>query len=279
MKIPDFRPIYSQPLDIRFGLLRVLRLSLNRHLPEKNWIAPHRHRFSQFLVYLTGQGSQRIGSTRHLVRPGCAFFLPPGVSHEFIETTGRRPLCLAIDLSIESPKAANREAVLANLTRAELHEIRKALSTLTRWREGSLAPREAAAVLQLLDVLLRATGKLPRTVPHSMAPVVRRVHQALEREEDSSVARIAESVGYHRDHLNRLLKQSAGVSVGQLRAEVRLRRAKSLLQTSRRIGEVAVDAGFSDPNYFTRWFRLQTGLTPGAWRRQANPVRKASHKA
>lgn len=269
MRVIHVRPLYSQSLDIRVGPLVLRRLSLNRHLPDRPHLETHGHSSSQFLLYLTGRGSQLIGSTVHSARPGGLFFLPPHIDHSFLETTGRRPLCLAIDLTLSG---GPQDAVAASLTQSEINTVRQALSGLTRWQSPKVEvePREAACVLQVLDVLLRATGRLPRTPARRTAPIVRRVRQAIEAAEDAPPGKIARSVGYHHDHLNRLLRESAGVSVGQIRSEIRLRRVKSLLQTTRKIGDVAFDAGFSDPNYFSRWFRRQTGLSPGAWRRQAS---------
>lgn len=266
MKLRDFRPLYFHDLDLRVGAIRLHRLALNRHLPEKDWVETHRHRFAQFLLYLTGSGSQRVGDQTHTVRPGVLFFLPGGVSHSFIESTGRRPLCLAIDLTL--PVQAG--ATVTVLTRSEISRIRHALSALTRWQADDVAvePREAAAVLEVLDVLLRATGHLRRDSPNTSA-IERRVREALETEEETSLARIASQLGYHPDHLNRLLKQFAGISMSQLRDEIRLKRAKTLLRNTRRISDAAWEAGFHDPNYFSRWFRAQTGLTPAAWRKQS----------
>lgn len=267
VKIDDFRQIYSQPLDVRVGPLAVRRLSLNRHLPEKDWVATHSHAFSQFLLYLHGRGSQRIGEDVFAVIPGAVFLLPPRVSHAFVETAGRRPLCLAIDFRTS---AGDRKPVAGQLTRAELHEIREALAFLHRWQDDAVAvePREAAAVLRLLDVLLRASGQLERGAAARSSPaVVRRVREVIEKDPEASVARIAGEVGYHRDHLNRMLKTGAGLSIGQIRSEIRLKRAKQALRHHRNIDAAAMEAGFADPNYFSRWFRQQTGRSPSDWRR------------
>ena len=43
--------------------------------------------------------------------------------------------------------------------------------------------------------------------------------------------------------------------------------ATRLLRGSdRSIGDIATLVGMDDQNYFTRWFRKQTGQTPSRWR-------------
>ena len=77
---------------------------------------------------------------------------------------------------------------------------------------------------------------------------------------------MASELGYQRDHLNRILKRESGLTLGQHRAQVRLGEAKRLLGKQLAIGEVGSRVGFDDQNYFARWFRAQTGLSPSSWR-------------
>ncbi len=266
MEIRNVRHIYSQPLDVRIGPLRVRRFSLNRHLPEKDWVAAHEHRHSQFLLYLTGNGSQRIGDATYEVRPGKLFFLPPRCEHSFVEGTGRRPLCLALDLDFTGSTAAVR----ATVSQADLRSIRQSLSVLHDWQPGNtnVRPREAAAVLQILDILVLAAGLQENPISHATLPVVRRVREILRETHASSntISHVAEVVGYHPDHLTRIMRREIGMSVRQMRAAETLRRAQNLLSGTGSISAVAEKSGFLDPNYFTRWFRRQTGVTPTSWR-------------
>jgi AraC-like DNA-binding protein len=269
VKKGEVRPIYSQQIEIRSGWLRVLRFCLNRHLPERDWVAPHKHAFSQFLVYLNGRGVQEVEGEPHPVRPGSLCYLPPGVAHAFVEVEGRRPLCLAIDFRMAGREGGGPRVV--QLTESEMSRIRHGLAGLSRWQAGpvDIEPASAASVLQIVDGLLRASAQLARQQPSGRPAIVNRVLRVLAQNEKATVGQIAAAIGYHPDHLNRLLKGAAGVSVGQLRSESRLQRAKDFLKTTKRVHRVAEQLGFEDPNYFSRWFRRQTGLAPGAWQRQA----------
>lgn len=266
MEIRTVRHIYSQPLDIRVGPLRVRRFSLNRHLPEKKWVEAHQHRHAQFLLYLTGNGQQRIAGKSYAVHPGRSFFLPPQCEHAFIEGSGRRPLCLALDLNLPGAGAI----VQATLTPAELQSIRQALPALHDWHVGNkdVQPREAAAVLQILDVLMRSGGLQKNAVAHATLPVVRKVRELLRENHGSSIAvvQVAEMVGYHPDHLTRILRREIGMSASQIRAAEVLKRVQALLASTKSIAAIAEKSGFLDPNYFSRWFRRRTGVTPTEWR-------------
>lgn len=265
----NLRPVYSQNLNLRLGPLVVQRLRLNRHLPEANWISDHAHPFVQILLYMGGSGVQHAGRGAHPVKTGALLLVPPKVHHSFAETEGRRPLCLAIDIGWRGPRP--RKVMASQLTSLELGGVRKCLSSLTRWREGheAVEPREAAAVLQLIDIFFRSLGLLARTPDAAHHSVVWMVQRALNDPATSAMplAELAKHIGYQKDYLNRLLKQSQGMSLGQLRAAHRVERAKKLLATSETVAEAALQLGFEDPNYFTRWFRKQTGLTPGDWRK------------
>jgi AraC family L-rhamnose operon transcriptional activator RhaR len=78
-------------------------------------------------------------------------------------------------------------------------------------------------------------------------------------------AELAKRVGLQKDYLNRLVRRATGLTLGQWRDRELLRAAEASLRQGRRVAVVASDLGFSDANYFARWFRKQTGLSPSHW--------------
>jgi AraC family transcriptional activator of pobA len=268
MKLRNLRPLYAHSLDIRMGKLRVMRFALNRHLPEKGWVETHRHAHGQFLLYLTGTGTQWVGGRKEAVQAGRVFYLAPGCEHAFVEDAGGKPLCLALDVSVPG-ETASAQAMLAQ---GELNELRRALTELRGWSEGEAAqvrPGEAGAVLMVLDVLMRAVGLLEER-KGAEGTVVRRARAVFSGVDGGGeglpVAKLAERVGYHPDHLTRLLKKETGMTAGQLRAALRLKRAQAELEAGATVAEAAERSGFADANYFTRWFKRQTAKTPREWR-------------
>ena len=267
MKLRNLRPLYAHSLDIRVGKLRVMRFALNRHLPEKGWVETHHHSHGQFLLYLTGSGTQWMGGRKEAVQAGRVFYLAPGCEHAFVEDAGGKPLCLALDVSVPGETTSGQ----ALLAQGEFNELRRALTELRGWSEGAaqVRPGEAGAVLMVLDVLMRAVGLLEQRRANEGA-LVRRTQAVLAEVESGSdsvpVAKLAQRVGYHPDHLTRLLKKATGMTAGQWRAALRVKRAQAELKTAGTVAEVAERCGFGDANYFARWFKRHTGQTPQAWR-------------
>ena len=270
----DVRPIYSRDQGIRLRGLKIHRLRLNRHLPKVDLIADHHHAHSQILLYLGGAGFQKTAGQTHEIRRGSLFFLPPRTGHSFIDAGGHKPLCLALDFDRERhPPAASpprNEVLVRTLTLLDLKRVRQELSLLTRWRTGheEVEPREAAAVLRLIDLFFRALGFLAADALPPGGNLLRSVRRVLNQPDAQrqGLATLARRVGYHPDYLNRLLKQACGLTLGECRSVARLQTAQRLLTRARPVSEVASETGFDDPNYFARWFRAQTGCTPTAWR-------------
>jgi AraC family transcriptional activator of pobA len=260
----NYRPILLKDLEIRVPGVDVLRVCLNRHLPETDWVRRHRHDFSQFLLYLTGQGRQEIGGLDYEVKAGTLFLISPGVDHAFVEAQVRAPLCLVVDARLEDGGAGGR--VAHHLTSGQLTRVRHLLSELQSLKRDDDAVRTGAVILGLVDQLLSASREeAPRVAGR---PVARRVMKLLQGADlrELSPADIAVKAGYQRDHLNRLLKREVGQTTGQLLAEARLMRAKYLLERGLKVSDVGATVGFLDQNYFARWFRRQTGRVPSSWR-------------
>lgn len=69
-------------------------------------------------------------------------------------------------------------------------------------------------------------------------------------------------------YLARLFKSSEGMSVGRYIREVRIARAKELLEsTDLPVIEVALEVGYSDPAQFSKVFKQKTGLAPSQYRK------------
>lgn len=266
-----YQPLVLQKLDIRIPRVHVRQFAVHRHLPETTNVKPHAHAFAQCLLYLSGRGKQEIAGRTHPIETGTAVFLPPRVNHAFHREANRRPICMVIDFEWRGAKA--RPARVSPLPLSRVHEIRQLLARLVgmQRKPGPVSSIQMSVVLlTVLDCLLADTVFQGISQVSLQSPVARRLDRLLSAADTAwePLGTLASKAGYQADYLNRLLKQHEGLTLGQLRARKRLTRAQQLLRQPGAVGKVAGAVGFSDPNYFARWFRKQTGQSPRQWRLQ-----------
>src|SRR5215211_5567390 len=88
---------------------------------------------------------------------------------------------------------------------------------------------------------------------------------------------LAARVHLTRYHFDRLVAATAGEPPGAFRRRILLERAAyRLLASGNTILEVALDAGYSSHEAFTRAFTRAYGRTPSEWRRRPSPFQLAA---
>ena len=84
---------------------------------------------------------------------------------------------------------------------------------------------------------------------------------------DLSIKAISDSVFLDSAYFSRLFKNKLGVSPKKYILEVRMEKAKELLQnTQHTIKEISITTGFNDPMYFSRIFCKSEGMSPSEYR-------------
>ncbi|MCF0069555.1 helix-turn-helix transcriptional regulator [Dyadobacter sp. CY261] len=83
----------------------------------------------------------------------------------------------------------------------------------------------------------------------------------------------ADQLSVHVNHLNKILKETTGLTTTELIAGRIVQESKALLlHTDWTIAEIADSLGFSDFAHFAKFFKSGTSLSPGAFRSQAKSV-------
>ncbi|MDQ2800225.1 MAG: helix-turn-helix transcriptional regulator [Armatimonadota bacterium] len=73
-----------------------------------------------------------------------------------------------------------------------------------------------------------------------------------------------------------MFRQTYGVAPMQMLRDLRLQRARHLLEsTDRTVASIAELCGFEDAAYFTRVFRRRMGLSPGRHRQSVRTARRS----
>lgn len=268
----NYRPLQVSGTGISLPDLRVRGLRLNHHMPEPVWTT-HLHDHGQLLIYLSGRGRQQMGERAYDCRPGTVVYVAPGESHAYSRQMQRAPLILVIDLDLEITRATPHPCAL--MPQADLTRVRAALSRLLELRtpdHREFHLQTAAMVLEILDRALLAAGWLKpvnRFGDRRTRPLTQFTERLLERMNgpDVSLEEVARHAGYDVTALNRKLKAECGLTLGQLRSRQRLYRAQIYIRQGYPMRAVAERVGMPDNNYFSRWFRQQTGMTPSQFKR------------
>jgi AraC family transcriptional regulator len=155
--------------------------------------------------------------------------------------------------------------------------IRLARAVLVELETPTFLARVAidAATLALCVALIRRWSNQASVIlspTPNLAPwKVRRVSDLMKQSltENLTLTELAASVELSPYHFLRAFKASVGASPHSYQIQLRLDRARDLLETTRlSVREIAAQVGYEDPGYLARLFRKHLGTTPASYRRE-----------
>ncbi|WEX11306.1 helix-turn-helix domain-containing protein [Chelativorans sp. AA-79] len=255
-----------------------------------NWeISLHRHEaLFQIFILEAGEGELLGEDEPHPFAAPAAIYIAPGAAHGF-RYYARNADGLVITTLADrlSPIRAVDPAIAAYLARTQITAL------AGTGADGALVAPLAARIHDELhragpggDVLLDAMvtelvlrlARAGARAEEAETPAAlrnrdrQRMHAlstllAAHCREHRPVGFYAEKLGVSPAHLNRIARREASASVQELAARHLLKAARrELVFTPTPIQAIAYSLGFQDPAYFNRFFKRQTGITPGAFR-------------
>ncbi|WP_329579328.1 helix-turn-helix domain-containing protein [Streptomyces sp. NBC_01361] len=276
----EYTPAVGAPAGVEVMELADLLERSRRHGNDP--YAPLRPAFHQLIGARERPLRMWVDFVEHELRPGSWLWIRPGQVQRFgpdlvtadgvivLFQPGFLPPA-TVSAAHMDPPYEQRPSVLEG---SDAEGVRRALDHLV-YEYGAMAslPLQAhtevlrALVSVLVVRLAQARGPAPR--PTTASETFRRFHAAVER--DHAVTRRVEdyaaALGYSTRTLTRATLAATGRTAKQYVDDRVLLEAKRLLQHSGLTAkEVTVRLGFTDASDFTKFFRLRTGTTPGAFR-------------
>ncbi len=258
-----------------------------------NWeIKPHRHHALFQVLWLAQGGGELVLDDRPgRLATGSAVLVPQHCVHgfRFDPGAGGLVLTLAYPLLAAMPGALGRPLLTMSAPvichplragqRAELQSLLQLLAQEYERQEAFRSPLLEALALAILGLLLRAaeSGRTVNPGKRGGVPAPASAHLAgfsaeIERSFRTHLplTHYASRLGVSVAHLNSLCRQYAGRSaLGMIHDRLLLEARRNLVYTAMTVREVADLLGFSDPAYFTRFFRRATGFSPTEFRERA----------
>ena len=236
-------------------------------MPAGLAVPDHRHDGAQLYFLLEGAYSETLRGREHRLRPGAAWFRPPGEPHRNT-VLGAEP-ALTLILTVEERRFASlARRATGKLPSLLLDEARRELTR--ELRSGGAA--SALAVEGWALLLLSRVARIERATAAGAPEWLEEAISFLGRRYTGSVSlsSAAAHVGVHPATLAAAFRRFKTTSVGEHVRELRLAHARSALERTRLpLDEIAAEAGFFDQAHLGRLFRRRFGVTPAAYRRRA----------
>ncbi|MBD2869234.1 AraC family transcriptional regulator [Paenibacillus arenilitoris] len=286
------RPVETYRGEHFFG--QNLLLFVNRN--NEDFLNPyHNHDFIECTYIAEGTGFHHIGDSVHKVRKGHVLFIPIGQPHVFRPVSpniARNPL--SVYNCVFSPQLLRKLGAFATdygllrflremedgqlppfaFTDAndEYEKLFLALHREFMLRQSGSADYMHALLLQLLVLLQRSMGQTGAQPPPKQTAFGELLHY-LDRHcgQELTLAQLAEASRWSERHLQRLFRRHTGQSFLRCLQNIRIRKSQELLRGSQlKIGAIAETVGYKDIHSFNSLFKRCTGMTPGAYRKEAS---------
>jgi len=258
--------------------VKVIRLN---ELTNYDFGKPHRHNYFEFFVFLKGGGSHEIDFHDFPIETGSVHIVAPGQIHQVkraLDSKGfvilfetdvfeSNPLitnflfdhiCLGMD---EFPPAYHFNAAVQQ-------ELQRAVELI--WEDyTSNAPLKNEFVLSnMVTLFIQCIRSRQATVTNDAdknQSTYARFRRLLKNNfsKIKKVKEYASHLGVSEKHLNEIVQQRTGMSVSVLIYTQLILEAKRLLRTGISAKEAAYELNFDDPAHFSKFFKSQTGTSPG----------------
>lgn len=269
--------------------------SISRRSGSHEWvISPHRHDLLLQLLYLQqGSGLVQYDGQCESVRAPALIYIPAHCVHGFrwdgavegrVITALQHPLeHLATSLAPNVSRWMQATHLIAApaWTPAE-DPLSALLAALEEEYHGRAAEHDACSLGLLLGLVIRLYRLEDEARPHPpgdrRSEQLRQFRELVEKgfRQHLQVGRYAQELGMTPVTLGRLCQDQLGMTALQLiNSRLLLEAQRELAYSTRSIKEIALELGFSDEAYFSRFIRKQTKLAPSEFRQQARSLQPA----
>jgi len=256
-----------------------------REMDEPDVAEIHKHRFFEIIWVEKGQGKQTIDYKEYVASPGSLFFISPGQIHQFEEW---KPLLggsimFTEDFLLFDYQDKDRlfeflflDNFYANacihLDRNAFAEIKKTADLI--FREQSRRDKSRTIIRAYLQVLLAQLQRYidannERSISKRQLTIYKKFQSLLADRfaENKTADFYASHLNMTQHHLNTVIKSITGKTTTQVIRARNILEAKRLLTFSdHTVSEIAATLNFFDGSYFTKLFKMETGITPVAFK-------------
>ena len=235
------------------------------------------------LYFTEGEVSVRLDGDSFAIKAGDLLFLVPGEEYSFSVTQDYSLIDLYFDLEEQSresgkgvtscvfkeefdpalcskrPVLSDGEALLHNRVFRNIKEAHVFSELLTASRDGVYFDLFAKiCISQILYNILTSEEKRKNSKAEKILSYINQ-----NATEDLSAEILEKKFGYHRNHINRLLKQETGRTLSECIRKSKIEHAKSLIAEERLSqSQVAEELGYYDYSHFYKAFVKETGVLP-----------------
>lgn len=260
-------------------------LRANKDLVQK----PHSHDFYLCVIFTEGTGQHEIDFNTYSIQRGSVFFLRPGQSHfwqfesepagyiffhtrEFYDLhfLDRKLNSFSYYFSLKNPPVLTLPEEMIKSTVSRFREINAEFSQEQPFKKPRLA-----SLLDLVYIDL-ARNYVPHSTWDSVAsPTYLKTLVLLEKyieesyQKEKSAKFYAERLNITTKHLNRITRTTLSRTTTELITDRVILEAKRLIVHSQNpLSRISDILGFSDYAYFSKVFKLRTGITPRDFKRK-----------
>ena len=257
-------------------------------LPDQDW---HFHPEMELTLILAGHGRRFVGDSAEPFTAGDVVLLGPNVPHSWQDDEALAPTSTGHSIVVhfradflgrdfwEMPEFKHIRGLFAGAARG----VSFAGEHAQRAADGLLALAQlqgAAALTQLLlvlDHLIRAAARPLASALYSYSPSggterrLERVYSFLKEKfrEPITLAEIAKIAAMSPTAFSRYFKRTSGRNVSDFLTELRVGYAAvCLIESDRKIGDIALEAGFETLSSFNRQFLRMKKMQPRCYRSQ-----------
>jgi AraC family transcriptional regulator of arabinose operon len=222
-----------------------------------------------------GEAKLRIGNEIYDIKPGSVVYIPPHVEHDHYKISSDETVFLwwHFNYKIAGVFDALRMFTIpyvfplqnTDAFESVFHQIKEVVSE----DQPLSSILKQAKALELLYILLQNALLENRTNPDALsdnfAKLLAKIIQ--NPKQHLSLKQLSEEYHMHPTYISNRFKELFGKTPIQAHKEIRIHKAKTLLETSdMSVTEIARETGFSEIQNFTRLFKSHAGCSPMQYR-------------
>ncbi len=227
-------------------------------------VPPHTHDCIELVYYISGSGTTSIDKTLFQYSPGTFSINLPGFTHDQEHCTDTQTIYIGFNYSDYPFRLENRlyHDGPDRIILSHLNEMKKEIIEKRSYYRIKLED-----LLRSLLIEINRLGSDPTHPGDEFIYIRKFITENCTQTIDTRT--LAEIAGYSYHRFRYLFKQETGSSPVNYILYQKIEKAKVLLATtSLTITAIASECGFYDHSQFCRYFRNNTGSTPGEYRKQ-----------